>query len=157
VGATGPTGNTGATGATGATGSTGPANGLIVGSGGTASLGSPTNDITQCYFVGIGAAVTSQSACTATKLTQFPIPAGGAIKTFYVYTPTIGVNPQKVTFTVRVNGALTAATCVGTATGCSVTGLNIPVTAGALIDVGVAGNAGSAPSVGTVTWGIQYQ
>jgi hypothetical protein len=85
------------------------------------------------------------------------MPAAGAIKTFYVSTPTIGTNPQKITFTVRVNGVMTAATCVGTATGCSVTGLNIAVTAGALIDVGVAGNAGSAPTVGTVTWGIQYQ
>jgi hypothetical protein len=38
-----------------------------------------------------------------------------------------------------------------------VTGLNVAVSAGALIDVGVSGNAGSAPTVGTLTWGIQYQ
>jgi hypothetical protein len=166
VGATGPTGangtngTNGTNGATGATGATGAANGLVVGSAGTTSFGAAPGNApnASCFFAGIGSSVSVAATCGTAELTQFPMPVTGAIKSFYVSTPGIGGNPQKVTFSIRINGTPSGtATCVGTATGCSVTGINVAVTAGQLIDITISGNAGSAPTVGTLTWGFQYQ
>jgi hypothetical protein len=115
-----------------------------------------------CVFVGIGSAVTTAAACTNATGTQVPVPAGGTVKSFYVATPgyASGHN-EKLTYTVRKNGATTTATCTPSstaATTCSVSGLSVPFAAGDLIDVQIEANAGSPPTPPTfVTWGVQYQ
>jgi len=137
----------------------GGTSGVLVGSSGNIAFGTATNG--SCFFVGIGSAVSTATSCTATgQLTQFPIPLAATVKTFYINAPTnTGNNSNKITFTLRVNGVATAATCTpaqNSAT-CSATGLSVSVAAGALIDVSVAGNAGNPPAPGVVTWGVMYQ
>jgi hypothetical protein len=132
----------------------------LVGSSGNNSLTTATNG--ECFFVGIGAAVTTATACTTNNvLTQIPMPVAGTVRTFYVNAPTLGAtgHADEITFTFRKNGVATAATCTPTTTAntCSVIGLSVEFAAGDLVDVSVMGNASSPPAPGVVTWGVSYQ
>jgi hypothetical protein len=165
-GVTGPTGPRGITGPSGAdgldgvTGPTGAANGLLMGSSGTLSLGAPVA-LTPCDFVGIGAGVSLATTCTAPALTQIPMPVSGRVKALYISFTGAGGANNKLTFAVRKNGtADTTTNCTpsgASVTTCHVTGLNVAFNAGDLFDVQVSANQVGATAAGIVTWSVQYQ
>jgi hypothetical protein len=131
---------------------------------GSAGNGATTVAVTTtlCNFIGVGTATTTAVTCTNAAATQVPLPVAGSVKTFFVNTPGFASgHNDKLTYTVRKNGTATAATCAPatvSATTCSITGLSIAFSAGDLIDVQIAANAGSPPTTPTaVNWAVQYQ
>jgi hypothetical protein len=152
-------GPTGKEGPEGKEGKTGPANGLVIGSSGNTSLGATSQS--SCFFIGVGAAVSTATTCTNAAVTQVPMPVSGTVKTFYVsFSQTGGSHNDQMTFEIRKNGTAQATSkCVPTSSGtsCNVTGLSIAFTAGELLDVQVKASGGQTPTPGVVTWGVQYQ
>jgi hypothetical protein len=137
TGATGPAGPTGATGATGATGPAGST--FILGGSGSSVAAGPT-----VVFTGI-----SDQSATEANVQQI-VGSGLTFGHFYCYGPKPTGSTSDV-FTLRVNGAATAATC--TVAKPNTTGTNVvsvSVSAGDLVDVQVVN--GSA--AGQVSWAL---
>jgi hypothetical protein len=152
VGAQGPQGNIGATGPQGVVGTQGPLGPSFVPFFGS-TAGRNISSTTATRYAGIG-----DDDATETVV-QLPLPVSGTLRNLRVRASVApgaaGGSVQQWTFTVRINGANTALSCVvaETATACSDLANSLLITEGQLISMQIVPSGN--PTTNKLNWSMR--